>query len=65
MLALLVGSVLVRGLPALNLDLITKGPDAFGQTGGGIAPAIIGTLMLIADRRGDLGADRRARRRST
>jgi phosphate transport system permease protein len=46
-LAILVGSVLVRGLPALNLDLITKGPVAFGQTGGGIAPAIIGTLMLV------------------
>ena len=49
-LAILVGSVLVRALPALNLDLITKGPatDAFGRVTGGIAPAIVGSLMLVA-----------------
>jgi phosphate transport system permease protein len=47
-LCLLVGSVLVRGLPALNWDFITKGPATFGETGGGIAPAIVGTFMLVA-----------------
>jgi phosphate transport system permease protein len=31
----------------LNLDLITKGPVIFGQSGGGIAPAIVGTFLLI------------------
>jgi len=48
-LGVLVGSVLVRALPALNLDLFIKGPttDAFGRTGGGIAPAIVGSLMLV------------------
>jgi len=47
-LGILVGSVLVRAIPALNLNLITKGPAlGFEQKGGGIAPAIIGTLMLI------------------
>jgi phosphate transport system permease protein len=48
-LGILVGSVLVRALPALNLDLITKGPstDAFGRVTGGIAPAIVGSLMLV------------------
>src|SRR5262249_38658335 len=48
-LAILVGSVLVRALPALNLDLITKGPgtDSFGRVTGGIAPAIVGSLMLV------------------
>jgi phosphate transport system permease protein len=48
-LAILVGSVLVRALPALNLDLFIKGPttDAFGRTGGGIAPAIVGSIMLV------------------
>jgi phosphate transport system permease protein len=48
-LAILVGSVLLRALPALNLDLITKGPgtDAFGRVTGGIAPAIVGSLMLV------------------
>jgi phosphate transport system permease protein len=48
-LALLVGSVLVRAFPALSLTLITKGPsiNAFGEVGGGILPAIVGSLMLV------------------
>src|SRR5262249_29649410 len=49
-LGVLVGSVLLRALPALNLDLFLKGPtvDEFGRTGGGIAPAIVGSIMLVA-----------------
>jgi phosphate transport system permease protein len=47
-LAILVGSVLVRALPAINIDLFTQGPALFGQSGGGIAPAIVGTAMLVA-----------------
>ena len=47
MLVVLVGSVLVRGLPALNLDFFIKGQAVFGETGGGIAPAIVGTIMLV------------------
>ncbi len=49
-LAILVVSVFVRALPALSLDFFIKGPsyDAFGRLGGGIAPAIVGTLMLVA-----------------
>jgi phosphate transport system permease protein len=46
-LVLLVGSVLVRAFDALNWDFFTKGPAVFGQTGGGIAPALVGTLMLV------------------
>jgi phosphate transport system permease protein len=46
-LAILVGSVLVKAFDALNWDLITKGPAVFGETGGGIAPAIVGTIMLV------------------
>jgi phosphate transport system permease protein len=47
-LAIVVESVFVRALPALNWDFFVKGPPTtFGQTGGGIAPAIIGTLMLV------------------
>ncbi len=48
-LGVLVVSVFVRALPALNLDLLIKGPtiNAFGQAGGGIAPAIVGSLMLV------------------
>ena len=40
-------SVLLRGIPALNLDLFTKTPVTFGETGGGIAHAFIGSLVLV------------------
>jgi phosphate transport system permease protein len=46
-LGVLIGSVLVRALPALNLDFFIKDPVIFGQTGGGIAPAIVGSAMLV------------------
>jgi len=47
-LLILVGSVLVRSWSSLNYDFFMKGPAVFGQTGGGIAPAFVGTLMLVA-----------------
>lgn len=44
------GAVLVfvaaKGLPAMNLDLITKGPKALG-IGGGALNAIVGTLQMV------------------
>jgi phosphate transport system permease protein len=46
-LAILVGSVFVKAFHALDWNLITKGPAVFGETGGGIAPAIVGTFMLV------------------
>ncbi len=46
-LAILVGSVLVRARHAINLDFFLKGPAVFGESGGGIAPALVGTLMLV------------------
>jgi phosphate transport system permease protein len=46
-LAILVGSVLVRAFHALNWDFFTKGPAVFGQSGGGIAPAFVGTFLLV------------------
>ncbi len=46
-LCVLVGSVLTRALHALNWNFFTKGPAVFGQTGGGIAPAFVGTGMLV------------------
>jgi phosphate transport system permease protein len=46
-LAVLVGSVLVRAFHALNWDFFTKGPAVFGQAGGGIAPAFVGTFLLV------------------
>ncbi len=46
-LGLMVGAVFLRGYKALNLDFFTNGPAPYGQTGGGIAPAFVGTIILI------------------
>ncbi len=46
-LLLLIVSVIVKSAGALNLDFITQTPAAFGQTGGGIANALVGTGLLI------------------
>ena len=37
-LVLVVGSVLVKGISAINIDFLTHNPVPFGQKGGGIAP---------------------------
>ncbi len=47
-LALVVGSVLLRGVKALNLDFFTKNQVTFGQTGGGIANGLVGTAIMVA-----------------
>lgn len=47
-LALVVYSVLRRAIPALSLDFFLHGPAVFGQSGGGIAPAIVGSAVLVA-----------------
>jgi phosphate transport system permease protein len=46
-LGVLVWSVFSRGVQALNWDFFTKGPALFGQTGGGVAPALAGSLLLV------------------
>lgn len=46
-LAIVVWSVFSRGVNALTWDFFTRGPVAFGQTGGGIAPALAGTVLLV------------------
>ena len=48
MLALVVGSVLIKALPALNLDLFTKNQATFGESGGGIAHAFVGSILLVS-----------------
>jgi phosphate transport system permease protein len=48
LLAIILGYVIVRGLPALNVDFFTQRPKPFGESGGGVAPALIGTLILGA-----------------
>lgn len=47
-LALVVVSVLVRGVKALNFDFFTKNQVTFGQTGGGIANGLVGTAIMVA-----------------
>src|SRR5438552_8536731 len=47
-LGLVVDSVLVRALPALNLDLFVKNQAIFGESGGGLANAFVGSLLLVA-----------------
>jgi phosphate transport system permease protein len=39
--------VLTQGLAALNLDLLTQLPVPPGQPGGGVAPAVVGTLIMV------------------
>jgi phosphate transport system permease protein len=39
--------VLLQGLPALNLTLLTQSPMPAGFPGGGVAPAVVGTLIMV------------------
>ncbi|MBV9867918.1 MAG: phosphate ABC transporter permease PstA [Abitibacteriaceae bacterium] len=39
--------VTAQGLPALNADFFTKLPKPVGETGGGMAHAIVGSFILI------------------
>jgi len=39
--------VLLQGLPALNLALLTQSPVPAGFPGGGVAPAVVGTLIMV------------------
>jgi phosphate transport system permease protein len=47
-LAAILWTVLSRGLPALDLDFLTRLPKPVGETGGGVVHAILGTLGLAA-----------------
>lgn len=47
MLFLILGFIVVRGISAISWDFITEMPED-GMTKGGIYPAIIGTLYLVA-----------------
>lgn len=48
LLVTILGYVVARGLPAINIAFFTERPRPFGEVGGGIAPALIGTLVLAA-----------------
>jgi phosphate transport system permease protein len=47
LLVLILGYVVWNGLPALNLAFFTERPLPYGEVGGGVAPAILGTLMML------------------
>ena len=46
-LGILVWSVFSRGVHALNLNFFTKGPSFFDPASGGVAPALVGSLLLV------------------
>jgi phosphate transport system permease protein len=47
-LFLILGTVFYRGLPALNWAFLTQLPKPMGETGGGMANAIVGSLEILA-----------------
>ena len=47
-LALVIVSVAQRGAKALNWDFFTKTAATFGESGGGVANALVGSLVLVA-----------------
>ncbi|HTX74327.1 MAG TPA: phosphate ABC transporter permease PstA [Rectinemataceae bacterium] len=46
-LFLIVGHIIVNGLGSLNADFFTKIPKPYGESGGGIAQAIMGTVIML------------------
>jgi phosphate transport system permease protein len=46
-LFLIFGHVLVEGIGALDISFFTNIPKPFGEEGGGIAQAILGTLLML------------------
>jgi phosphate transport system permease protein len=47
-LAIVVINVIQRAIPALNVDLFTQVQATFGQPGGGIKNAIIGSAIIVS-----------------
>ncbi len=47
-LAIILLDVAIKGAPALNFAFFTERPLPLGEVGGGVAPAIIGTLLMLA-----------------
>jgi phosphate transport system permease protein len=46
-LGIVIASVLQRGASALNVDFFTKTAATFGQGGGGVANALVGSLVIV------------------
>lgn len=45
---IILGYVILRGMPAMNIAFFTQGPLPFGEVGGGVRPAIQGSLLILA-----------------
>ena len=46
-LFLILGTVIVKGIGSINLDFFIRLPVPAGESGGGVAHAIVGTLMMV------------------
>ena len=46
-LFIIISHIFINGIGALDFDFFTKIPRPFGEEGGGIAPAILGTLIML------------------
>lgn len=46
-LFLILGSLVIRGASSLSLDFFLKRPVPVGELGGGVAHAVMGTLMIV------------------
>jgi phosphate transport system permease protein len=42
------GHIMINGIGSLNWEFFTQIPKPYGETGGGIAQAILGTLVMLA-----------------
>ena len=47
-LVLILGYLLTKGITAINLDFFTQLPKPVGELGGGMANAIVGSIVLVA-----------------
>lgn len=47
LLILILGTLIAKGASSINLDFFTKTPVPAGETGGGVAHAIVGTLLMV------------------
>jgi phosphate transport system permease protein len=46
-LVAVLGYVMIQGVTSLNLEFFTNTPKPVGETGGGVANAIVGTLIIV------------------
>ncbi len=47
-LVVILAHVTLNGIASIDLDFFTQRPKPYGETGGGIAQAILGTLQMLA-----------------